>query len=295
MNNDFEEFSDFIIEVNKYSPEIQAEYFEEAIDFFNINKLYINYFYAKECINYINYFRINVSKSHMDIINNLNKTFLFYHFDYNETNKGNKKMYLLRRDIMNGYMKGLEVPELILNELELIVGQGQEIELYKLLNNFYGKRIVTIDEIRGILRYIEEYISKYPDEQTAIILYYYICYIHDMVPTLDGINIIVGEKDERIIAKLNLERLYEIKLPYVNYYIAIMLLIFENYDLGKGCIYNEKLLPIERWDDKIKMIIKGQKVDNTIIKKIESSSKIGIMLMFMAIVMVIYFIYIMVF
>ena len=246
-NNNIKITFEYIELLKKLPSKTQVPYVERCFDYMNQKHLVINYFDLNELWSHITTRDIPISARYFEQKKKLDDTYLYSIFDKEKT-KSSELLYQIRKDLVSAYQKKkrTDIPKF---RLKRILKKGDEIELHKVFNRIYGnKPIETLQDAESVLITIKNYLMSYPEEQSAIILYLYICFIYDIDPKIVNNEITTEWYGEVNKVKIDLEKLYNHRLPYKCYYLAVVHYSLGNIDEAIKYLQMEKDMFFEDWD-----------------------------------------------
>ena len=266
LNNDLNEATGLIWQINRYTLDIQTIYLEKTLDFINENQLYINYFCVDEILSYSNNELIKLSEQHQKIREDLEKEFFFSFFDETEINEDVERLYLSRKSLMEAFRNRNATADMI-NKIAIVGGTKEELDLYRILMEYYNKRTLSQEEAKKILSDLNDYLFEYPSESSAILLYLSICFTYEIEPRIVEHKLKVGTGNESKLTEIIFSKFQQTRLPYKNYDLALVIYGYDSAEMAKIVLENERHFPIGQWDIKAIRIKNGEKIENNVILK----------------------------
>ena len=236
---------------------------EDTILWMHDHQLRINYFDFDEIVRYIKNNEIVVAEKYVNMLSKLDETFLFSTFDETEIDKDNyEEIVQLRKEIMLLFRNEKNVPDRLIDKFRDMVGRGEESDFYRLLKNVKNK-IRTASEtpdVEGVLLSINDYLYAYPNEQSALVLYLYICSCHDYKPNINDGKLEVVLYGETVKVLIDFTKMIQNRLPFKYYYLAMAQYKYGDKDSAIQHFTFERQLHFGAWDDEAINIIGEERV-----------------------------------
>ena len=267
FNNDLFYTKHFLQRINDLSVETKRDCLERVIEFMHSNQLYINYFDAGAIIEYVGNNRNIIRSKYVKMKNELDKTFLFSIFESESFDDEKlKEIYNLRKEIMLSFRKNRKVSESLINSLRDLTGRTSETDFYRVLKRTFIK--LDSDEVaEGDIDYmsitaerIGEHIYSYPNDQSGIVLYLYVCCIFKIAPKIKDNKLEIVYCGQKKLIDLNLNEMLQNKLPYKHYYYAIVQYRYGDRDIAKEFFRKEKHVYYDDWDSVPLKYVKREKI-----------------------------------